>query len=41
MQIWRMCNKAFLKGIVPKTWRRTITTPFYKGQVRYAELKDL
>ena len=30
--IWKLCNKAFVEGIVPKDWRRAIIVPLYKGK---------
>ena len=30
--IWKLCNKAFVEGIVPKDWRRAIIVPLYKSK---------
>ena len=30
--IWKLCNKAFVEGKVPKDWRRAIIVPLYKGK---------
>jgi hypothetical protein len=30
--IWKLCNKAFMEGIVPKDWRRAVIVPLYKGK---------
>jgi hypothetical protein len=30
--IWKLCNKAFVEGIVPKDWSRAVIVPLYKGK---------
>src|SRR5678816_3949849 len=30
--IWKLCNKAFMQGIVPRDWRRVVIVPLYKGK---------
>jgi hypothetical protein len=30
--IWKLCNKAFAEGIVPKDWSRAVIVPLYKGK---------
>src|SRR5678815_4291707 len=30
--IWRLCNKAFMEGIVPRDWRRAVIVSLYKGK---------
>src|SRR5678815_4246569 len=30
--IWKLCNKAFIRGIVPRDWRRAVIVPLYKGK---------
>src|SRR5678815_4862183 len=30
--IWKLCNKAFMEGIVPRDWRRAVIVPLYKDK---------
>ena len=29
--IWRLCNMAFVSGVVPEDWRSAMIVPLYKG----------
>src|SRR5678815_3399611 len=33
--IWKLCNKEFMEGIVPRDWRRSVIVPLCKGKVNY------
>ena len=26
--IWKLCNRAFVEGVVPKDWKRAVIVPF-------------
>jgi hypothetical protein len=30
--IWKLCNKVFVEGIVPKDWSKAVIVPLYKGK---------
>ena len=30
--IWRLCNMAFERGVVPEDWRSTVIVPLYEGE---------
>ena len=38
--IWRLCNKGFESGVVPKDWRSALIVPLYKGKGEISECKN-
>ena len=38
--IWKLCNKAFLEGVVPKDWSRPVIVPLYKGKGDKGDCKN-
>ena len=35
--IWRLCNTAFVNGVVPEDWRSAVIIPLYKGKGEMTE----
>src|SRR5678815_2474231 len=35
--IWKLCNKAFMEGIVPRDWRRAVIVPLYLSLIHISE----
>ena len=38
--IWRLCNKAFESGAVPKDWISAVIVPLYKSKGERTECKN-
>src|SRR5678816_1679135 len=35
--IWKLCNKAFIEGIVPRDWRKAVIVPLYLSLIHISE----
>ena len=38
--IWRLCNMAFKRGVVPEDWIYTLIVPLYKSKGERTECKN-